>query len=36
MESSAPLIAIPPNSGACKCDNLPVKAPIGVLLAATI
>jgi hypothetical protein len=30
------LIACPPNYGAVKVESLPMKAPMGVLLVATI
>lgn len=36
IESNAPLMAIPPNSGAWRWESFPKNAPIGVLLAATI
>lgn len=36
IESRAPLITIPPSSGAWNCDNLPINDPIGVLFAATM
>lgn len=36
MESRAPLIAIPPSSEAYKWESLLIKAPMGVLLAATM